>query len=89
MTNDEMIQVAGMYLDFLDDIDKIESEIHKLGHEKSTMMAKAKDQEKMLLTCVGASIRERIIPIQDKAVIVTFDGPNSSIRISNRVVTCD
>lgn len=87
MTNDEMIATARLLLDFEKETRDLQKEIDSLRTTQNRAKKNCHDQRNLLLPCVGANVTERIIPIGDKAIIITYNPPSNELRISNRVVT--
>lgn len=87
MTNDEMIETGKMLLDYEHECQILQKKIDALIVEQKDARSHANDMHNLLIKTVGANIQERIIPIEDKAIVVTYNPMGSTLRISHHVVT--
>ena len=89
VTDNEMVDAADLLVTLEDECQEMQKKIDGLREVQRRSRSDYDNQKKMLLDCVGASIQERIIPVGDKAVIITYNPAGNKLRISNRVVVRD
>ena len=87
MTAAEMIEASEQLLAFEAESEEVGRKIQMLGDQRLRLSKSIHQLHGLLGKTVGGVINERIIPIGDQAVIVSYnEGDGASVRISNRVV---